>query len=167
MRLIRLILVSGLFLGWLGYLSYLVATRPRTADGSPLVLSRPQIMASDLDVIAELPARPGKPEVQVTVVEVLFPDNSGLKQGDVIAVNKLELCHPLRRTDEQPPDDWSGPGRYLLPLKRVPGQANHYEVAAIPPSPGFSDMGVYRIYPASSEALAQYRGIEKAEKEED
>ena len=34
----RLVLTLGLFLGWLGYLGYLVATRPLTPAGTPLVL---------------------------------------------------------------------------------------------------------------------------------
>ena len=166
MRLFRLVLVSALFAGWLGYLGYLVATRPRTADDRPLVLSRPQLLASGIDVIAVLPTPPGKPEVKVTVVEVLYPDNSGLKKGATIRVSKLEVCHPVPRLPgDRPPSDWSGGGRYLLPLKRLPGQPNRYEVVAIPPSPGFTDLGVYRIYPATDEALAQYRRIEKEPRE--
>src|SRR5438128_1430645 len=53
---LRLIAVALVFAAWIGYLVYLVATRPVTADGAPLVLSRPQILVSELDVIAEVDA---------------------------------------------------------------------------------------------------------------
>jgi hypothetical protein len=66
----------------------------------------------------------------------------------------------MRTKDDVPPPDWSGAGPYLLPLKRVPGQPGHYEVAAIPASPGFEAL-VYRVYPGTEEVLAQYRKIEK------
>src|SRR3954453_7223968 len=54
----RLVLFAGLFALWMGYLGYLVLTRPRTPQGAPLVLSRPQIQSSDVDVIAEIDSEP-------------------------------------------------------------------------------------------------------------
>ncbi len=161
MRLMRLVLVAGLFVGWLGYLGYLVATRPRFDDGWPLVLSRPQVLASDLDVIAELPEPGQSDEVEVTIVKVLYPRNSSLKEGDTIRVSHLGECHPLPRGKRKPPSDWSGAGRYLLPLEAVPGKTGHYSVAAIPPSPGFEYSEAYRIYPATPEIEAQYEEIGK------
>jgi hypothetical protein len=163
MRRIRLMIVSVLFIGWLGYLGYLVATRPQTEEGRPLVLSRPQILTSDVDVIAELPAPPGRDMVKVTVLQVLYPEDCQLQPGDTILVSTLEQCAPLRRSaKDHPPADWSGEGPYLLPLKRLPGKENRYEVAPIPPSPGFEPgVFVYRIYPATQEVLAQYRRIDK------
>jgi hypothetical protein len=171
MRLFRLVLVGSLFVAWLSYLGFLVLTRPLTPEGEPLVLSRPQILASTLDVVAELPAPSDKDFVQVTVEEVLFSRADGPKKGDTITVSKLDLCHPVPRSpDGQAPPDWSGQGRYLLPLKQVPGPPGRYEVAAIPPSPGFTGRDVYRIYPATGEARAQYERIrvskEAAEAEE-
>ena len=47
----RFVLCQALFVGWLGYLGYLVAERP---DGGMRVLSRPQILVSDIDVIASV-----------------------------------------------------------------------------------------------------------------
>ncbi len=46
---VRLAVTASLFLAWIGYLVYLAATATR-----PVVLSRPQFLAADLYVIAEL-----------------------------------------------------------------------------------------------------------------
>jgi hypothetical protein len=154
----RLLLVSALLAGWLVYLGYLVLTRPVTAAGWPLVVSRPQILTSQIDIVAEI----GK-EGEVKIEEVLWPENAPLKKDDQIKVERIDECHPMpRRADEAPPKDFSGPGRYLVPLRVTrPGK---YEVAPIPPSPGFHGMGEpVRIYPATSEALAQYRQVQKPE----
>jgi hypothetical protein len=167
MRLIRLVLVSGVFLGWLGYLGYLVANRPHVGDAWPmfgeswpLVVSRPQVMTSRVDVIAELPAPPGMGEVEVEVVEVLYPEGASVPK--TIKVSHLEACHPIAPPrGPVPPKDWSAAGRYLLPLVRVEGSSDQYRVAAVPLSPGFDRPGVYRIYPDTPETRAQYERIEK------
>ena len=162
----RLVLCASLFALWMGYLGYLVLTRPLTPppQREPLVLSRPQIQSSDVDVIAEIDSEP-KVETTVTVAEVLSPADAGLKEGDSITVLKLDECRALQRPGGKvPPWDWAGPGKYLLPLRQK-GEAKHFEVANVPPSPGFTDPKQYstvRIYPATSEALAQYRRIGKA-----
>ena len=91
----RLALTATLFLGWLGYLSYQVATRPVIATtGQPLVLSRPQLLASELDVIAEVEdTRSGpdtKEKYEATVVEVLYPpEGAPVKKGDRIQVTNI------------------------------------------------------------------------------
>ena len=157
----RLVLCATLFGLWMAYLGYLVITRPRTEQGAPLVLSRPQVLASDVDVIARIDSEP-KGETDVTVVRVLYPDDSPLKEGDVIHVAKLDECRPVQRPGAASPSwDWAGPGEYLLPLKKGPGREGHYEVAAVPASPGFAERSLVRIYPATAEALAQYRRIKK------
>jgi hypothetical protein len=159
---VRLVLALALFIGWMGYLTFQVVDRPRTATGSPLVLSRPQILASKIDVIAEVPDKSGA----ATIKEVLYPDNSSLKPGDKIQVTNIGECRPpLSRDDGQSSSDFTGPGLYLLPLRPL-SDSNKYEVQPIPQSPGFST-GLNdpppRIYPAKPEALAQYRHIAKAE----
>jgi hypothetical protein len=58
--------------------------------------------------------------------------------------------------------DVSGPGLYLVPLRRSPEHKGGYEVAPVPPSPGFN-ADLVRVYPATPEALAQYRRVEKPE----
>jgi hypothetical protein len=158
----RFVFVSALFIAWLCYLGFLVATRPQTSGGWPLVVSRPQILVSGTDVVAELPDPPGKEFVEVVVKEVLFPDDSKLKPGDKIKVSNLGECQPLPRGSDQPvPPDWSKAGRYLLPLTAIKGQPGHYEITAIPSSPGFNLRGVVRIYPAIQETLDQYSSIKK------
>lgn len=156
---VRLLLVCVLFVGWLGYLGFLVLTRPVTAAGWPLVLSRPQILTSGIDVVAEI----GDPNDEVEIVEVLWPEAAPLQPGNRVKIARVGECYPLpRRIDEVPPKDFSGPGRYLIPLRQIgPGR---FEVAPIPASPGFSGISEpVRIYPATSEALAQYRQIRKPE----
>jgi hypothetical protein len=163
---IRLVLVALLFAGWLAYLAYLVLTLPRTAAGSPLVLSRAQLLISDLDVIADVPRLDG----DVTVEEVLWPDTEAMRQliGKKLKVANLGDCRPLRDAEGgEPPLDWSGSGRYLLPLRRLTTpEGSDYQVAPTPPSPGYPPSAVRhsgppRIYPATPEALAQYRQVHK------
>jgi hypothetical protein len=192
----RLLVTGALFLGWMAYLAYQVATLPRAAPASPastllalgeepppLVLSRPQILTSRLDVIGEVPE--GRGEVEVTVVQVLSPEKGApVQEGDTIVVTNVEDCRlPVHRQERVA---WTGPGRYLLPLRKAegaPGKGKgkegkpRYEVAPVPPSPGYSPpvpadffppagtlpAGPPRIYPANreGEVLAQYRKIPK------
>lgn len=157
---LRLLVVALLFGGWLGYLAYLAFTLPRTADGQPLVLSRPQILVSDLDVIALVPGdQPG----EVTIKEVLYPPGEENRVGQKIIVTNIDKCRAPRRNVEarEPGPDWTGPGEYLLPL-RTAEDGKGYEVVPIPTSPGYPTVGPPRIYPATPQALAQYREIIKS-----
>jgi hypothetical protein len=147
--MIRLALTVTLFAAWLGYLGFQVVTRPRTAFGQPLVVSRPQVLASEIDVVADVPDLDG----QVTVVEVLYPaEKSGLKAGDKIQVSNVGECAPPPRGADVPPPflDWSGPGRYVLPLRGRAADGS-YRVARVPPSPGFDAEALRfeqgRLYP--------------------
>ena len=173
----RLVLTASLFVGWLGYLGYLVATRPLTATGTPLVLSRPQILVSPIDIVAEVSA-PEEREVDgekirtfgpVEVVEVLYPPDSSLEVGQKLRVLDLESCRPVpRHRDDKPPADFTGPGRYLIPIRPSGREKGAYEVVPIPTSPGFDakrmidfNLRPVRIYPYNDESAAQYRLIEK------
>src|SRR5262249_20894826 len=159
----RLVLCAGLFSLWMGYLAYLVLTRPLTRPwvGTPLVVSRAQVQRSDVDVVARIDSKPG-PETEVTVVKVLYQSKGGPKEGDRITVVGLDDCRPVPRENAPPPaDDWTGAGDYLVPLRYgIGGEADlrRFHVAAVPPSPGFT-RHVVRIYPATPEALAQYHRI--------
>jgi hypothetical protein len=170
---VRLLICVALLGGWLGYLGYQVATRPRRIQvgletAVPLVLSRPQVLASQLDVVARLPEPRGGP-VPVTVVSVLYPpEGAGVKEGDEILVANLEDCRPSGHNPDRPNQpDWSGPGEYLLLLEPAgKGQTGkeRYEVTPIPPSPGYPGGGLLspgppRIYPANQQALAMYRHL--------
>lgn len=171
----RLILTAVLFLGWLGYLGYLVMCRPHSPggllgafEGRPLTLSRPQFLVSSLDVVADVSGDKGKKAI---VKEVLFPQsNSPVKAGDEIQVENIDHCRsmpdPLAKNDNPPPD-YSGPGLYLLPLQAIDDRdPRRFEVVPTPPSPGFppsssAGAGPPRIYPGTSEILAEYRELAK------
>ena len=158
---VRVALACLLFAGWLGYLIFLALTSTR-----PVVLSRPQLLVSPLDVVARVDNLAGK----VVVKKVLYPrDGKGVKppaEEQSITVVNLKDCKRVAREDEDPrdvPTDWKGPGLYLLPLKPVDGDS--YQVVVVPPSPGFP-VGhrkvvtpTPRLYPANEEALRQHRLI--------
>ena len=147
---LRLVLACALFVGWIGWLVYLAATKSR-----PIVLSRPQLLVSDLDVIAQVDD-PGK---KVTVKEVYAwrGKEAPPAVNDALDIVDLDKCHRLPRDDEaedEVPRDWQGPGLYILPLHKV---GNRYEVVPIPPSPGFNG-GPRRIYPRTEDTYAQLKG---------
>ena len=159
----RLVVTAVLFLGWLGYLAYLVRW-----TANPIVLSRPQLLVSDFDVIAEV----NSTKDPVKVLSVLYPPSEKGQEGKEITVTNLEQCKPPPRADQKAADvplDFSGPGRYLLPLQRVsPDDQTRFQVVPIPPSPGFAaeprGPGPPRIYPANptnDEVIRQYRIIQK------
>jgi len=170
----RLIVAAALFLGWLGYLSYLVICRPHTPagllgafEGRPITLSRPQFLVSTLDVVAEVSGAKGE---KVLVKEVLFPKaNAPVREGEEIHVENIDRCRALSdplAKEPDPPPDYSGPGLYLLPLQPLDANDPHrYEVVPTPPSPGFpTSQGANpgpRLYPATPEMLAEYREIAK------
>jgi hypothetical protein len=131
---LRLILAAGLFAAWIGYLAYLAVTagtQPITREG-PIILSRPQFLVSDLDVIAQIDEMKDPPApTQVTVVDVVWSKPQP-GQERVLHVTNLSACQ-----------GWVGPGRYILPLRKL--DEHTYEVAPIPPSPG-TDHHAPRIY---------------------
>lgn len=165
---VRLLVAALLFAGWLGYLVYLVVTFPRTPAGAALVLSRPQLLVSDLDVVGEVKGV----DQPVKVVTVLYPEAEKGLAGQEIKVANLDQCKPLPRPEQKAADvpaDYQGPGLYLLPLRKA-GDGPDYAVTPTPASPGYPPhggrVGPPRIYPLPTErlkeqALAQYRQILK------
>src|SRR5205814_5383415 len=125
-------------------------TFPRTPAGTALVLSRPQILVSDFDIIGEVKGT----DQPVKVVTVLYPEAEKGLEGQEIKVANLDLCKPLPRPEEKAEDvkpDYSGPGLYLLPLRK-PGDGQDYAVTPTPGSPGYppprgEGVGPPRIYP--------------------
>ena len=136
MRSRALLAVSALlFLGWVAYLAVLALTARE-----PVVLSRPQLLAADLIVTAEVEAldRP------VTVVEVHHAQGAAPEKGGKVEVANL-------------PDSkagWVGPGRYLLPLTAKEG----HRLTAVPRSPGYGG-GPPRIYPVTASTETQLRQV--------
>ena len=142
----RLILAAALFVAWIGMLAILAATTTR-----PVVLSRPQFLVSDFDVIAQIAQGSHGPDREVAIEEVHWPDkkNDSLT-GRKISVLNLDQC-----------DGWQGPGRYILPLKKTGAEA--YVVALPGPSPGFDPMKLKpRIYRETPETLHQLISILKS-----
>ena len=145
----RLILAAGLFIAWIGWLTYLAATATR-----PVVLSRPQFLVSELDVIAQVSQGAHGPEREVTVEEVHRPaqENEELKGKKITVLN-------LDSIEER--DGYSGPGPYILPLKKT--DADTFVVVSPPMSPGFEPMKPRpRIYRATPETLQQLDSISKS-----
>jgi hypothetical protein len=152
---IRLYLTAGLFLGWLGWLAYLAITAGTlpVSRKPPVILSRPQLLVSKLDVIADVKAADGRPDRTVTIVAVQWPlDERDKRQGEQITVTNLDRC-----------TGWDGPGEYILPLEP---SGKEYEVAPVPPSPGYPGArspGPLRIYRRTPETLRQLETIPKPE----
>jgi hypothetical protein len=142
----RLAIAAVLFLGWLGWLAYLAFTTTR-----PVVLSRPQLLVSTLDVIAQVSSRDSAPDPDVVVEEVHWPPSRQAELvGHALTVTNLAACQ-----------GWTGPGIYILPLV---SDGAAYQVAGIPPSPGFIPARADdrpRIYPKTPETVAQLEEIHK------
>ena len=161
----RFIAASLLFAGWIGWLIFLAVTSRK-----PVVLSRPQLLVSEIDVLAEVDAL-DKP---VNIKEVLFAriKDEDVKPGATLTIANLRDCKRLPRGQERwdaVPLDWTGPGVYLLPLQTTDGHT--YGVTTTPSSPGYPPRdldetgrpdadrgkGTPRIYPLNEELLRQYR----------
>jgi hypothetical protein len=141
-------LAAGLFIGWIAWLTYLVATATR-----PVILSRPQFLVSDLDVIAQVNQGQHGPDREVTVQEIHWP-----AQGNENLLGKRITVSNLESIEE--PDGWQGPGQYILPLKKT--GADSFAVISPPMSPGFEPMKPRpRIYRATPETLRQLDSIAK------
>lgn len=126
-RRLRLTVAVLLFLGWIGYLGFLVAT---TRD--PVVVSRSQFLAADLVVVAEVAGSPERPEPRIRIQDVPFAQAD---EDRKLAGTELLLAD---LPDSGPGQGWQGPGTYLLPLQRHEFLKKvRYEVASLPPTPGF------------------------------
>jgi hypothetical protein len=158
---LRLALAAALFAAWMGYLGYLVyalaaptnsptvdSLRPAPTHLTP-VLSRPQFLVSNLDVVGTVDVAAGT----VTVEEVLFPtDGEGPKKGDEIKVTNLKHAEPA--LPEQ--------GTPCLLLLQQSADGSAYRIAPVPSSPGYS-RGQLLIYSADHERLAEYHSLKKPE----
>ena len=145
---VRLAVSALLFVGWIGWLAYLAATTTR-----PVVLSRPQFLAADLYVIADVRANPTDPKVpapQVTIKQVIWPSAAARDlDGKELPVKNLPLSGEAQ--------GWKGPGEYILPLSK------DYQVTAIPRSPGYRPEreGSFpvRIYEATAGARRELQDL--------
>jgi hypothetical protein len=153
---VRLAVCALLFLGWLGWLAYLAATTTR-----PVVLSRPQFLAADLYVIAELhaDAADGKlPAKEVTVRQVVWSSARAADyEGKSLIVDNLPLV-------KGPAQGWVGPEEYILALthRKTDG---HYVITSVPRSPGYDPelqrSVPVRIYAATPTARRELQDLVK------
>jgi hypothetical protein len=158
---LRLAVAAALFLAWIGWLAYLAATTTH-----PEVLSRPQFLEADLVVIADVGKEDGHPNPEVRVVSVPWAKEPlGRKPARITVKNLAEF-------DRE--NGWHGPGRYILPLQKVPARrsardktAGEYVIARVPDSPGFPSVRGsnvrYRIYPDNAETRAQLENMRQDE----
>lgn len=140
-----LVLSLVLFLGWIGWLAS-QALRHK----NPVVVSRSQLMVSNVDVVAHVESLQEK---RVRIEEVLYSKNGGPESGAEIAIKNLASAK-----------GFDAPGSYVLPLVL---RDNEYVLAGLPPDPGFPDNVDVRevsprIYPFSEEVRRQLREIHSA-----
>ncbi|GEM_PF-5191343 len=123
----RLFVSASLFALWILFLLYLVMV---TRD--PVILSRPQILVSNLCVLAKIDERGGQAAPEVLISKVLWSadDEDKALEGQPLTLNDL--------VDIDASQGWWGAEEYLLPLtKRRDGKDVVYELTAIPSMPGF------------------------------
>jgi hypothetical protein len=137
---VRFIVAVGLFLGWVGWLAYLAATTHH-----PVVLSRPQLLAADVVVIAKI----DDPTKEVTITEVAFSRLRQKQFEETITVANLAQCDDAYA--------FARPGLYVVPLHL--DALDRWLVQSVPASPGF-DRAPPRIYPATDEIRAQLERIQ-------
>ena len=143
-RRIALAVSAMAFFGWLAWLAYLAVTASK-----PTVLSRPQFLMANLIVIAEVESL----DKDVTVIEVYWPEAKKELEGKELKVTNLAQA----ATEDREGRGWKGPGRYILPLVQEPDGT--YQLAPIPPSPGFSarKLLIYRETPHTRGQLREIR----------
>jgi hypothetical protein len=137
-----LAVTATLFVGWVGYLGWLVLTE--TALGhKPVVVSRVQLLAADALVVADLTAGGGGgPAAGATVSEVLRGP-AELKK----AISPDGLTRAV---------GFTGAGSYLVPLAGSPGAGWRVAVGAVR-YPGGPVPLRPQVYPWTPDVAAQVR----------
>jgi hypothetical protein len=161
-QVLWLVLAATAFAVWIGYLAWLVVLHDRPMihfgpfriEKTPeVVLSRSQLLASQLVVSAELDQLNGSIEHS----EVLWhePGVDPSKIGETLKIVNLSASQdPSGRSPALP-------GRYLLPLSR---EGDVYQIVPIPSTPGYPSFtpghpGPPRIYPDDQDARKQLEEI--------
>src|SRR5439155_18644972 len=93
--LARFVLAGCLFAGWIGWLSWMAANKSKQT-----VLSRPQLLISEIDVVAEVPA----PDQPIVIEKVLHSNikDEAIVPGATLRVDNLADCKRLPFKDEKP-----------------------------------------------------------------
>jgi hypothetical protein len=152
-----LLYTSALFVIWIGCLGYLAVTHAHwKEDLTERVLSRPQFLISQLDIIAKLDS-PNDSEITVGKV-VHNRTGKDIDPGQQLNIKNLSEC-----------EGWKVPGEYILPLVKADAEGKTYRVAEVPRSPGSKTLppGIYelRIYKLTPETSAQLNQVDKSVKE--
>jgi len=131
-RTLRLIILGGLFVGWVGWLGW------QTRDARGVTISRSQIAVATELVLADVEVGPdGLPQKQVRNVEPLGPG---------------ERLETLDLTNLANAQGFRGSGRYLLPLNKF----GEIRIVSMPPrSPGVEREYRPLIYPWSDRVQRQ------------
>jgi hypothetical protein len=110
---------AALFVGWIGYLGYAVLYHRWL--NPPDIVSRSQLTAAQVVVVAEVAAEGGKPSPQAKVTHRL--SEQGPEKGEITVTNLPQA---------RPPSNEAGlrSGQYLLFL--VPDGADAYRIAGWP-----------------------------------
>jgi hypothetical protein len=142
----RAAVAAVLFIGWLSFLVYLV-----TRTEEMVVISRPQVLISDVVVVAAVADAAGQPAPKVAVKQVLsfkLPKDARLK-GAEVTLSELPEVGPFH--------GYTGPGEYVLALVHA---AEGYRLTPLPTVPGFvPSPGETRVYRATADVLAQVRDV--------
>ena len=134
-----------LFAGWMAWLGYLALTTTR-----PEVLSRPQFLASQVDIIADVDGDAEAAKDVVTVKNVAWQAREITDPPKVGAPLKIVNLPRVFSAD-----GWTGPGEYLLPLT-YDTKLKEYRLAPVLYSPGLPrSQDRPRIYHATPPVLAQ------------
>src|SRR5262245_11994002 len=122
----RLIVSGCLFVGWLGFLAWLVA---QTRD--PVILSRTQFLAANLYVVADVQSCQGWPCPDVTITEVVWSArDAGQLVNKQVAISGLPDCGRK--------NGWAGAGKYILALTHLRlGDKDTFQVTPLPATPGY------------------------------
>ena len=144
-----LLYTSALFVIWIGCLGYLAVTHGHwKEDITERVLSRPQFLVSQLDVVGTL-GSPGDKQIQVSRI-INNLTRKDLEPSVELTIRNLKEC-----------EGWQGPGEYVLPLVPTDAEGKAYRVAELPRSPGFRSQTL-RIYKLTPEIEAQLKVVPKA-----
>lgn len=121
---LRLTVALALFLGWIGFLVYLVV---KTRD--PVILARPQFLDAEAVIVAEVRDKHGVPVPEVKVKETLWSADAKPLTEATLRIDGL--------TDIRAEQGWRGPRDYILPLRK---DAAGYHMTALLWSPGYTPL---------------------------
>jgi hypothetical protein len=155
---LRFWLLAAMFAAWIGLLLYLALT-----TRNPVIVSRPQVLASNLDVVATVT---NASKGTAVVTEVLWPeDQKGKWETKTITVTNLPACERSASDADRDKDGrtererWTGAGEYILLLQ--PDGPNAFKIAAPHRSPGFDPYRylphIYRDTQQARDQLAEIR----------